>query len=137
MMRFFLYQWLIEKYFREDYFLSDTNNLFRVFYSFHSDRYAVVLKVLNPNLSKFPSLEVHLKYMYAAKCYVFFRQIKGEKFLNIQQSRSFDVKIPCNQAWQSDQRIRRKLGDQILKSFLKITANMIAKGLIKLENQTT
>ena len=67
----------------------------------------------------------------------FFRQIKGEKFLNIQQSRSFDVKIPCNQAWQSDQRIRRKLGDQILKSFLKITANMIAKGLIKLENQTS
>ena len=118
---------------------SDTNNLFRVckkiassFHSFHSDRYAVVLKVLNPNLSKFPSLEVHLKYMYAAKCYVFFRQIKGEKFLNIQQSRSFDVKIPCNQAWQSDQRIRRKLGDQIRKSFLNFTANMISKGLIKL-----
>ena len=60
------------------------------------------------------SLEVHSKYMYSAKCYFFFRQIKGEKFLNIQQSRSFDVKIPCNQAWQSDQRIRRKLGDQIL-----------------------
>ena len=29
-MRFLLYQWLIEKYFREDYFLFDTNNLFRV-----------------------------------------------------------------------------------------------------------
>ena len=33
--------------------------------------------------------------------------------------------------------ITRKLGDQILKSFLKITASMISKDLVELENQTS